>query len=125
MPEYTLDPNQVDFDLTFDQYADLAAETAAYPNSNEAQRITYTAIGLSGEVGEVANQIKKYMRDDDYRLTAERKAKLSAELGDVLWYWFELCRSLGLDPVSVAYKNLLKLSARKASNTIKGEGDER
>lgn len=119
------DPNSPDFNIGFDQYAELAAETATYPTNFPIQAILYTAIGLSAETGEVANEVKKFMRDDDYLMTDDRRAKLKAELGDVLWYWFELCRMLKLDPVSVATDNLIKLKNRKANGTIKGAGNDR
>lgn len=46
----------------------------------------YLALGLIGETGEVAEHVKKYLRDDEGFLTEDRRQKLIKELGDVLWY---------------------------------------
>ena len=34
------------------------------------------------------------------------------ELGDIMWYWINSCRSLGLDPNEVIAENVNKLKAR-------------
>jgi|SRR5271166_1247945 len=46
----------------------------------------YLSMGLMGESGEVAEHLKKMLRDDDGVLTAARATALRSELGDVLWY---------------------------------------
>lgn len=73
----------------------------------------YAALGLAGETGEVVDEIKKVMRDDDGVLKEERKAKLTLELGDVLWYWIRLCLDLGIDPIEIMQKNIDKLVDRR------------
>lgn len=66
-----------------EQYQIEAQKTAVYPKENEW---AYLTLGLIGEVGEFANQLKKALRDDAGGLTPERAGKLLDELGDVCWY---------------------------------------
>lgn len=108
-------------------YAEKIEALAAYPEALQGTQaaVCYTALGLAGEAGEVANQIKKVLRDDDGRVSDSRRAALAAELGDVAWYFVMLCRELGLDPGRVLGENVDKLQARLARGTIRGDGDER
>ena len=70
--------------LTFDEYQQAARTTAQYPDMGK--NFYYPTLGLAGEAGEVAEKIKKLMRDDKGALTPERREALKKELGDVLWY---------------------------------------
>ena len=100
----------------------LAAFLTALPSS---RNLPYMALGLAGEAGEVANKVKKIIRDNNGNLTPEVKQALQAELGDVLWYVAGLATILGVDLHDVAAVNIDKLSARKAKGTLKGSGDSR
>lgn len=108
------------------RYADAVRSTADYPRkgsrSNEA--ISYTALGLAGEVGEVANQVKKIARDDGGVQTPERHAKLRDEIGDVFWYLFSLCDEVGVTPEEAMSENIAKLQKRKAEGSIRGDRRE-
>lgn len=69
------------------------------------------AIGLAAECGEFAEIPKKIVFqgkpcDDDAVFHMKR------ELGDVMWYWVNACRALGLDPNDVIAENVNKLKAR-------------
>lgn len=70
--------------MTFGEYQKQAIKCAQYPN--KGKNITYPLLGLIGETGEVAEKIKKMIRDDNGILTDDRRAAISKELGDVLWY---------------------------------------
>ncbi len=83
--------------------------------------MSYPALGLAGEAGEVANQVKKWIRDDQGNMTAERKAKILDEISDVLWYAAQLCTDLGASLGEVAEGNLKKLAARKEAGTLQGD----
>jgi len=118
--------------LTIADYSRLAGKTAVYTGRNTIKGLLYCALGLAGEAGEVANQAKKIIRDDDVALyqkheslPEERKAKLIDELGDVLWYVVMSIRELGGCPDAVARQNLSKLSARAAHGEIKGDRREK
>lgn len=82
--------------------------------------IEYLALGLCGESGEVAEHLKKRIRDGHLDLAAVKK-----ELGDVLWYVAVLANELGLTLGDVANTNVLKLAKRQMENKLKGSGSER
>jgi hypothetical protein len=84
--------------MDIEEYASQTQLTAKYPGSGLKDGLTYVALGMIGETGEVAEHIKKMMRDDDFFLTEDRREKLVKELGDVMWYWSEGRRCLGVAP---------------------------
>ncbi len=109
--------------MDFDEYQEKASLTAVYP---EKIAVSYTALGLAGEAGEVANKVKKYLRGDiDVWDVEEYLHDLSAELGDVLWYLAMCADAHGLELGQIAEQNIAKLASRKARGTLKGSGDER
>lgn len=108
--------------ITFEKYHDWTPATAQYPGSvGSSMAMAYTALGLTGEAGEVANQVKKIMRDDGHVLTPERRAKIVDELGDVFWYLSQFMRSAEIDPTEVLDANMRKLNQRQADGTLKGD----
>ena len=111
--------------LTFWGYQDACKRTAVYPGSGESAGLTYTALGLVGEAGEIANKVKKVLRDDGGDLSAERRMALAGELGDVLWYVAQVATEAGLDLDFVAAANLHKLADRQEREVLRGSGDER
>ena len=90
-----------------------------------AAGLSYPALGLAGEAGEVAEQIKKSIRDDAGELTGQRRSALAKELGDVLWYLAQLATELDLDLDEVAAGNLDKLRSRQLRGVLSGSGDNR
>lgn len=87
--------------------------------------IPYLTLGLVGEAGEVANKVKKVLRDNDSIMTPEVVEKIGDEIGDTMWYVARLLDELGLDIREVLQKNHDKLEDRKARNVIQGSGDKR
>lgn len=89
-------------------------KTAIYPASfnSELAGAVYLALGLNGEAGEVADEIKKIIRNDDGIITPERRAKLKLELGDVGWYWLRMIKEFGFTVDEVMEANIEKLSKR-------------
>lgn len=112
---------------TFNDYQAETINTAVYPEAGEgtADALSYVALGLVGEAGEVANQAKKILRDDNGEVTEERKDKLAKEIGDVLWYIARMADELELDLDEVATENLSKLQDRQRNNRLRGSGDDR
>jgi len=104
------------------EYQRLSRRTAEYPR--EAW-LAYPALGLAGEAGEVAEHAKKAIRDDGGTVSDERKATMSKELGDVLWYVAQIATELGLDLDEIAEQNLEKLLSRQQRGVLSGSGDER
>jgi NTP pyrophosphatase (non-canonical NTP hydrolase) len=109
--------------MDFAEYQSLSRRTAAYPRAGED--MTYPALGLCGEAGEVAEKVKKTLRDDGGVLSDERRDALSGELGDVLWYLAQLATEAGLDLERIAEDNLDKLFSRQERGVLRGSGDER
>ena len=109
--------------MDFDNYQKSAKKTAIYPN--KGNNLVYPTIGLSGETGELANKVKKVIRDHDGVITKEMKLDISKELGDVLWYVAALAWELGLPLSSIAKENLKKLSSREKREKLGGSGDNR
>lgn len=105
---------------TFKQYQDAARKTAFCPQEH---KITYAAMGIAGEAGELANKVKKIMRGDANR--QELIDGIKAEMGDILWYLANLSDDLGVDLGDVASANITKLQDRMARGTLSGNGDER
>lgn len=87
--------------------------------------IQYLSLGLCSEAGEVADKLKKNLRDGDGTMTAELRQAIVKELGDVLFYVAMLAAELGEGLSDVADGNLAKLQSRLARGVIGGSGDER
>jgi NTP pyrophosphatase (non-canonical NTP hydrolase) len=112
-------------DWTLDDYQYQARKSAVYPKEGLAMGISYVTLGLAGEAGEFANQVKKVLRDDAGKLTADRRAKLILELGDVLWYCAMAADELEIDLGNVAAQNIKKLQTRTEKGTLQGSGEGR
>ena len=105
---------------TFDEYQRSTHTTAIYPPD---KALEYLALGLVGEAGEVAQRIKKYLRDGGD--LGDVQHDLYYELGDVLWYLSELCTATNAYLSDVAAANLAKLADRQARGVLGGSGDKR
>ena len=105
-----------------DMYQQVAKQTAIYPRE---QAIIYPTLGLTGEAGEVANKVKKIIRDDGYKNNESLVQEISAEIGDCLWYISVLADDIGCKLSDIANANLVKLANRKKKGTIHGSGDTR
>jgi NTP pyrophosphatase (non-canonical NTP hydrolase) len=110
--------------MKFHEYEDIALLSVMYPKHQHSPLI-YPALGLTGESGEVAEEVKKMIRDDGGVLTEARRARIVAELGDVLWYVTALASELGSTLGEVAATNVAKLQRRRANGTVSGEGSDR
>ena len=109
--------------MDFKEYQEKAWETAIYPN--KGKNIYYPALGLGGEIGEVLEKIKKILRDENEKVSKEKKQELTKEMGDVLWYLSALATEFNINLNKIAEENILKLSSRKDREQIHGSGDNR
>ena len=108
--------------MTLNEYQQHALETAIYPDD---RRIIYPTLGLTGEAGEVADKVKKVIRDSQKEFTPEIKAEIMKEIGDVLWYCATLSHDLGYSLDEVAQTNVDKLRSRMNRHKLTGSGDNR
>lgn len=108
--------------LTLNEYQAMAAETNTVATEN---MFVYTALGLNGEAGEVADKVKKLIRDKNGDRNITDDHDIILELGDVLWYVAMMAKYLGYDLEEVAKLNYDKLKSRQRRNKIKGNGDHR
>jgi NTP pyrophosphatase (non-canonical NTP hydrolase) len=109
--------------MDFQEYQKKSRETALYPGKDK--NFVYPTLGLSGEAGEVAEKIKKVLRDKNGIIDEVTRAEIQKELGDVLWYTSQIATELGLSLDEVAQKNIEKLFSRKERGTLHGNGDNR
>jgi NTP pyrophosphatase (non-canonical NTP hydrolase) len=109
--------------MNFQEYQAEATKTAIYPN--KGNNPYYPTLGLCGEAGEVAEKIKKVMRDDGGDISIEKSAEIMKEIGDVLWYIAALCEELDIDMETCAILNIEKLKSRQQRGTLQGSGDNR
>lgn len=85
----------------------------------------YFTLGLTGEAGEIAEKVKKVIRNHGGDFSKLDRDDITKELGDVLWYLAMLANTFDIQLTDVAQKNLAKLSDRKARGVIKSTGDNR
>lgn len=109
--------------MTFREYQIKASETARFPDKDLI--FVYTALGLMGEAGEVAEKIKKIWRDKNKQIDDIDREEIKKEMGDVLWYLSQLAEELNIDFDDVAQTNLDKTASRLTRNLINGSGDNR
>ncbi|RJQ30756.1 hypothetical protein C4572_03720 [Candidatus Parcubacteria bacterium] len=109
--------------MTFEQYQKQSRETAIYPD--KGRNFIYPTLGLAGEAGEVAEKIKKVLRDKGGIVDETVRQELAKELGDVLWYLSQIATELNLSLEEIAAKNIEKLLSRKGRGVLGGDGDNR
>ena len=109
--------------ITASMYQEKACETAIFPKK---QAMEYLTLGLTGESGEIANKVKKFIRDgavkDEY---LAKRIEIGYEIGDVLWYCAVLAEELEMNLGHIMEKNLEKLADRHKRGKISGSGDHR
>lgn len=95
-----------------DSYTDLALKTLNKDVFEQKDLILNASLGLSGEVGEVNDIIKKYMYHG-HKLDDDTKEKIILELGDVCWYVALMAWAIDKTKFEdVLNKNIAKLDKR-------------
>lgn len=92
----------------FDAYQFKASRTACSSTGYDANKLALFGLGITGEAGEVADLLKKYI-GHGHPLDRD---KLIKELGDVLWYLAAICSHQRIQLSDVARANIAKLEAR-------------
>lgn len=109
--------------MNFTEYQAAALRTARNPAARD--EFMHLVLGLVGEAGEVAEKVKKLIRDRDSDLEQLDRDDMAAELGDVLWYVAVLASFLDLPLDDVAERNIAKLADRQRRSVLGGSGDTR
>lgn len=110
--------------MTFDDYQKKASKTNTIDPKSQAA-LYYFALGLNGEAGEVAELLKKLIRNHDGDMSHLNMEHYTKELGDVLWYLSMLATQVGLSLDNIASTNIAKLADRESRNVIKSTGNNR
>ena len=108
--------------MEFGEYQARARQTNIYPKSLDG--LYAMIMGLCSEAGEVADKVKKAIRDNDGNIHASAGAILH-ECGDVQWYLSQIADRLNTNLDDVADMNLRKLASRAERGKIGGSGDDR
>ncbi len=105
-----------------DDYQRFLKTTNWYKHAGElnAPELCYLTLGLAGESGEAADEVKKIVREAGMldiglfieQMEGERAHRLAAELGDVLWYLTQMAMFLGLTLEDLMAMNAVKLYDR-------------
>ena len=114
---------------TFTAEYDAFVEERWLENPDPSVDLAHAALGLSGEVGEAHEKIKKCFRGDlilGAKITSEDyKNSVIMELGDALFYLTKLAHLHGALLDEVIDANYAKLSSRAERGVIQGSGDNR
>lgn len=108
--------------MELNEYQKAALSTAIYPND---YNISYLALAICGEAGELADKVKKVIRDKNGQFYIADLSAIALELGDILWYVANLAKVLGYDLSDIAQMNIEKINGRVERGTIHGTGDNR
>lgn len=116
--------------MKLNEFQEKALTAASYPYEFKT---IYPALGMNGEAGEVADKVKKILRDTEYHkdekgaiiIPDEKRKDLALEVGDVLWYCATLSADLGYSLEEIAQMNVDKLASRKKRGVLSGSGDNR
>lgn len=109
--------------MNLNEYQKLAKRTAA--PKDKKNELFHLVLGLMGESGEIAEKMKKIVRDNASDFDALDKDDLKKELGDILWYIAILADYFDIELEEIGKKNIDKLASRLERGTISGSGDNR
>jgi NTP pyrophosphatase (non-canonical NTP hydrolase) len=99
--------------MTLDAFAQWAAAISKPDQASRMERLTYVGLGLIGEAGEVADILRRGMRDGTLN-----EDQLVYELADLLFHWVLLCAELGQSPETVVARSRAIIEERVARQTV-------
>lgn len=103
--------------MDLNEYQRLAMRTKNRGDIGGIPDLAVAGLGIAGEAGEVADEIKKVLGHGK----AMDTAKLKKELGDVLWYCASVAEDIGTTLGEVAELNVAKLKARYPNGFSTGD----
>jgi NTP pyrophosphatase (non-canonical NTP hydrolase) len=98
--------------MTIDEYADWAASVPQPSFSSVAERLAYPALGLAGEAGEVADTVRRSMREGNLE-----EGRLVYELGDLIFHWACVVTALGHSPSKLLAQSRDNIKVRLAARS--------
>jgi NTP pyrophosphatase (non-canonical NTP hydrolase) len=101
-----------------DQLVKVSKTFSVYDTPN---RLPAYCLGLSGEVGEVMEILKRFFREG----VEPNKQELTKELGDVIAYATLLAHHYNIDLETVMLTNIKKLEERQKNGSLEGRGNDR
>jgi NTP pyrophosphatase (non-canonical NTP hydrolase) len=110
--------------MTLEEYQTEALKTVL-STGDDFKDLLHWVLGLNGEAGEVAEKLKKIIRDKNSVVSEEDKQEMAKELGDVLWYIAVFANDLGVSLDDIAQANIDKLRSRQSRGVLGGSGDNR
>ena len=105
--------------MSIDEYAAWAATLGNQPLSADKEMLSYLGLGLAGEAGEVADRLKKFLRDGEWDAEG-----LAEELGDVIYFWACLCLCAGHKPSQVLAASRRKILSRTSERSERRSGTQ-
>lgn len=99
--------------FSFREYQDCVDERHDKRSTPEEWHLLYLSNALCGEVGELANYVKKQYRD-----SVTHSKAIALEIGDVLNYLTALASSMGFDMATIADMNLRKTAWRITRDSV-------
>lgn len=96
---------------TSNNYVEFAKRLTQLESKFNVPLMITSYTGLCGEAGEFSEIFKKVIFHGK-EFTPEERAHAAKELGDIIFYWTNACRAIGVDPNEVIQANQDKLMAR-------------
>ncbi len=124
--------------VSIEEYEDMVIEAAIYKEAVDdfvdlaklddvakMLSVFYATTGLAGEAGEVANKVKKILRDNRGVIDDEIRQKVLGELGGVAWYLTAVSAEFDLSLTDVLEYNFNQIKDRQERDVLHGDGDNR
>jgi NTP pyrophosphatase (non-canonical NTP hydrolase) len=109
--------------MQMNDYQKSALKTAR--DKNEKDELFHLLLGLCGEAGEIAEKMKKIVRDKNSDFAGMDVEDFKKELGDVLWHLSVLGSYFDISLEDIAQTNIDKLASRMERGVLSGSGDNR
>ena len=109
--------------MNLNDYQQSALLTAS--SKDKKNELFHLLLGLCGEAGEIAEKMKKVVRDKDSDFTTIDFDDMKEELGDVIWHVAVIADYFDITLEDVGATNIKKLASRLERGVISGSGDNR
>jgi len=104
--------------VTLQEFQQSCLDNSAFKDS-PLYDLRYWGLAIAGEAGEVADEIKKCIRDENFILTPQRKELILNEMANVLYYLSRISSNLGVELESLTERQI-ELCLKKKNEARKG-----